>query len=122
MRATMPRFREPDYSRNLALLDGYRAIAAEAGCTPAQLALAWLLHRDPDLVTIPGTKSVAHAEENIAANAVTLSAAQMAALDALINERTVAGSRYGAAMQATVTTEDFPLSAVGAATGAISAS
>ncbi|KKC26519.1 aldo/keto reductase [Sphingomonas sp. SRS2] len=106
-RTAMPRFQEPHYSHNLALLDGYRAIAAEAGCTPAQLALAWLLHRDADLVTIPGTKSIAHAEENIGANGVTLSDAQMAALDALINERTVAGSRYNAAMQSTVTTEDF---------------
>lgn len=107
MRNHMPRFHEPDYSRNLALLDHCRAIAAEAGCTLPQLALAWLLHRDPTLVTIPGTKNIAHMEENLGANAVALSDTQMAALDASINERTVSGGRYGAAMQATVTTEEF---------------
>lgn len=107
-RATMPRFVEPNYSRNLALLEQLKAYARdEVGCTPAQLALAWLLHRDPALVVIPGTTSIAHLEENLGAANVRLTAEQMAELDAMINERTVAGSRYTPAMQATVTTEQF---------------
>jgi len=108
LRATMPRFVEPQYSRNLALLEQFKAYARdEIGCTAAQLSLAWLLHRDPDLVTIPGTADIAHLEENIGAGAVTLTAGQMRVLDAMINRDTVAGERYGPAMQATVTTEEF---------------
>lgn len=107
MRSTMPRFQPPNLDRNLALFGRFRAVAAEIGCTPAQLSLAWLLHRDPDLVTIPGTTSIAHLEENMAAADIRLDAARMAELDALVNERTVSGSRYNEAMQATVTTEQF---------------
>ena len=106
-RSMIPRFQEPNYSRNLTLLERFTELAAEAGCSPAQLAIAWLLHRDPDLVTIPGTARIAHLEENMAAGDVRLSADQMTALDALLNERTVAGERYSAAMQASVTTEQF---------------
>jgi len=106
-RSGMPRFQEPNYSRNLVWLAEFRGMAAGIGCTPAQLALAWLLQRDPDLVAIPGSKQIPHVEENFAASGVQLSPAQMAALDALINPGTVAGSRYGPTMQATVTTEEF---------------
>src|SRR6476661_4651746 len=60
IRRTMPRFDPEHYARNLALLPGYKALAQEAGCTPAQLALAWLLHKGQDLIPIPGTTSVAH--------------------------------------------------------------
>ena len=107
MRKVMPRFQEPNLSRNLALLDGLRAIGADLGATPAQLCLAWLLHIDPDLVTIPGTTSIAHMDENMAANDLALSAADMARLDALINKDTVSGPRYPPAMQASVMTEEF---------------
>ncbi len=107
MRRTMPRFQPPQLDHNLAWFEIYKAMAADIGCTPAQLALAWLLHRDPTLVTIPGTRDIDHMEENMGADRVVLSAAQMAALDALVNQQTVAGSRYNATMQATVTTEEF---------------
>lgn len=107
IRAAMPRFIEPHVTANLALLEGYHALAAEIGCTPAQLALAWLLHRDPDLVPIPGTANIAHLEENIAAAELRLTPEQAAAADALINRDTVSGSRYNAAAQAGVTTEEF---------------
>ncbi|RYD96656.1 MAG: aldo/keto reductase [Sphingomonadales bacterium] len=106
-RAVMPRFVEPNYSRNLEMLARFKAYAEGIGRTPAQLSLAWLLHRDPDLVVIPGTTSIAHLEENMGASDVRLTPAQMAELDAMINERTVAGPRYTPAMQATVTTEQF---------------
>ncbi len=107
MRAHMPRFRDADLAANRALLPAYLALAAEAGCTPAQLALAWLLHVDPACVPIPGTASIAHMEENFAARDVVLSEDLAARLGALINQRTVAGGRYPPAMQAQVETEDF---------------
>lgn len=106
-RASMPRFQEPQLSHNLALYRRFAEMADGIGCTPAQLSIAWLLHRDPDLVTIPGTARIDHLEENMAADRMVLDAGQMAALDALLNQDTVQGSRYGAEMQATVTTEEF---------------
>lgn len=107
MRAVMPRFQEPHYHQNLILLEEFRALAGTIGCTPAQLAIAWLLHRDADLVTIPGTKNIGYMEENFGAAGVSLTSGQMAELDAMINQRTVSGSRYNSWMQAIVTTEEF---------------
>ena len=78
-----PRFVAENFARNLALADQVRAIADEAGATPAQVALAWLLAKGPDIVPIPGTKRVARLEENVGADRVTLSAAQVATLDAM---------------------------------------
>ncbi len=107
IRRTMPRFREPNLGQNARLLDGLREIGAALALTPAQLCLAWLLTRDETLVTIPGTASLAHLEENWAARDVRLDAATMARLDALINHATVAGHRYSPAMNAAIDTEDF---------------
>ncbi|HEY0821463.1 MAG TPA: aldo/keto reductase [Rhizobacter sp.] len=107
IRKTMPRFSPDNYAANLKLLDGYGAIAARVGCTPAQLALAWLLHRAEHIIPIPGTRSVAHLEEDLGADAVRLDAAVMQQLDALINPRTVIGPRYDAMAQAGVDTEEF---------------
>jgi len=107
IRLAMPRFAPDNYARNLALLDGYRAIAGEIGCSPAQLALAWLLAKQPDMVAIPGTRSLAHLEDNLGAAAVTLPATVVTRLDALINEKTVAGPRYNAATQKEIDTEQF---------------
>ena len=67
IRRGMPRFQEPHFTANCRLLPKYRAIATEAGCTPAQLALAWLLGRGEHLHVIPGTKSVSHLEEDYGA-------------------------------------------------------
>ncbi len=92
---------------NLALLDGYLAVAREAGCTAAQLALAWLLARDEHIVPIPGTTRIDHLEENFRADAVVLAPALMQRLDALINQHTVQGARYNSANQAEVDTEEF---------------
>lgn len=108
IRRAMPRFTPGNYARNLELLGPYGAIAAEVGCTPAQLALAWLLAKGEDIVPIPGTASMAHLEENCAAAGVTLSADVVARLDTLINERTVAGARYNGVNSQEVDTEDFP--------------
>ena len=81
------------------------ALAREAGCTPAQLCLAWLLAKDETLVPIPGTTNPDHMRENAAAAAVALSADVMAKVEELVNPQTVTGPRYAPAMQASVDTE-----------------
>lgn len=106
-RSAMPRFQGEALAANLKLLEAFRTLAQEAGCTPAQLCLAWLMHKDPTIVSIPGTSKPEHMRENIAAASVRLSPAQMAGIDALVNERTVTGARYPDVMQASVDTEDY---------------
>ncbi len=107
IRRSMPRFDPDNHARNLQLLPGYKALAQEAGCTPAQLALAWLLHKRGDLIPIPGTTSVEHLREDLAAADVKLEAGLVARLEAHVNERSVAGNRYGAQARAEVDTEEF---------------
>jgi aryl-alcohol dehydrogenase-like predicted oxidoreductase len=107
IRRTMPRFAPEAYAANLRLLDGYQALAREAGCTPAQLALAWLLHQGEDIIPIPGTTSVEHLQDDLGAADVQLSAPLMARVEALINERTVVGNRYNAQGSSEVDTETF---------------
>ena len=107
IRRPMPRFAPEAYAANLKLLDGYRAVAHAVGCTPAQLALAWLLHKGEHIIPIPGTTSVAHLHDDLGAVNVRLDAATMAQLDGLINERTVVGSRYTAQSASEVDTETF---------------
>jgi len=106
-RKAMPRFLGDAFTANLKLLDQFKALAQDASCTPAQLCLAWLLHKDENIVPIPGTSSPAHMKENAGAASVSLSADIVERLDALVNERTVSGARYPDAMQATVDTEDY---------------
>jgi aryl-alcohol dehydrogenase-like predicted oxidoreductase len=107
IRRGMPRFYPEHYARNLQLLDGYAAIARDAGCSMAQLAIAWVLARGEHVIALPGTTKLAHLEENLAADAVTLRAATLQRLDALINRQTVSGARYNPATQAEVDTEEF---------------
>ena len=107
IRRGMPRFHPEPYAANLRLLPAYQAIAAEVGCTPAQLALAWLLTRGEHVITIPGTSSIEHLRDNVGAAAVTLAPEIVARLDALINRHTVAGDRYGAQSASEVDTETF---------------
>ncbi|HVL75332.1 MAG TPA: aldo/keto reductase, partial [Noviherbaspirillum sp.] len=107
IRRGMPRFEPANYAANLKLLPGYKALAQEAGCTPAQLALAWLLHKGEDIIPIPGTTSVEHLREDLAAVDVRLSPDLMARLEAHINERTVSGNRYNQQSRSEVDTEEF---------------
>jgi len=107
IRRGMPRFAPDNYAANLKLLPAYQQVAKEVACSPAQLALAWLLHRGAHIIPVPGTTSVAHLAEDLAAVDVHLSPAVMARLDALINQNTVAGSRYNAQVNSEVDTEDF---------------
>ncbi len=107
IRRTMPRFAPDNYTANLKLLPAYNALAQEAGCSPSQLALAWLLHKGEDLIPIPGTTSVEHLLDDLGAVDVRLSAELMARAEALINERTVKGDRYNAQANSEVDTEVF---------------
>jgi aryl-alcohol dehydrogenase-like predicted oxidoreductase len=90
-RKTNPRFTGENFQRNLRIVDEVRAVASEAGVTPAQTALAWLLAQGDDVAPIPGTKRVARVEENTAADHVELSAAQIARLN---NLTPAAGERH----------------------------
>ncbi|CAN5253299.1 aldo/keto reductase [soil metagenome] len=107
IRRSMSRFAPENYATNLKLLPVYQAIAQEAGCTPAQLALAWLLHKDEHIIPIPGTIRVEHLQDDLGAVNVKLSAEVMARLDILINEKTVKGSRYNEQGNREVDTEGF---------------
>ncbi len=94
LRRSMPRFAPEQHGANSKLLPAYLAIAREVGCTPSQLALAWLLHKAEHIIPLTGTTRVEHLTENLGAVNVTLSAEVMARLQALINEKTVQGDRY----------------------------
>ena len=107
IRRSMPRFTPANYAANLKLLPAYLSLAQEAGCTPAQLALAWLLQQGEDIIPIPGTTSVEHLHDNLSAVNVTLDADLVARLEALINESTVQGSRYNEQGNREVDTEVF---------------
>ncbi|MDR1967496.1 MAG: aldo/keto reductase [Burkholderiaceae bacterium] len=106
IRRPMPRFTPAHLPRNLALLGGLRAIAAELGCTLAQLALAWVLRQGPHILPIPGTRSVEHLHENLGAADVRLPGAVVARLSALVNTATVSGNRYAEQGQREVDTEE----------------
>ncbi len=107
IRRGMPRFAPDNYAANLTLQAAYNAVAQEVGCTAAQLALAWLLHKAPHIIPIPGTTSIAHLQEDLAAADVQLSPVVMARLEGLVNDGTVAGNRYNAQANSEVDTEVF---------------
>jgi len=107
IRRAMPRFSAEHMAANRQWLPSYLAIAAEVGCTPAQLALAWLLHKGPNILPIPGTANIDHLRENNAAASVQLSADVMARLEALVNPATVSGNRYNEQANREVDTEVF---------------
>jgi aryl-alcohol dehydrogenase-like predicted oxidoreductase len=89
-----PRFQEGNFERNLALLEPLARIASANGCSPAQVALAWVLSRDEDLVPIPGTKRRRFLEENVAAVDIVLSGLEIAELEAAFPVGIAAGPRY----------------------------
>jgi aryl-alcohol dehydrogenase-like predicted oxidoreductase len=106
LRRSMPRFEAANHAANLPLLHELGDLAADAGCTPGQLALAWVLSRGTHVCAIPGTTSLAHLEENVAAGRLAPSAALLARLDALFAPNALRGARYNAATQAEIDTED----------------
>lgn len=93
-RRSNPRFQGDNADRNRGLVDALSAIAQARDCTPAQLALAWLLDRGEDIVPIPGTRRIARLDENAAAARIALGADERAAIDAALAAHAVAGSRY----------------------------
>jgi aryl-alcohol dehydrogenase-like predicted oxidoreductase len=107
IRRAMPRFAPEVNAANQQLLVPYNALAQQAGCSPAQLALAWLLHKAPHIIPIPGTTSVAHLMDDLGAAALTLSPETIAAVESLINHNTVSGDRYNAQANSEVDTEVF---------------
>lgn len=102
-----PRVNEPHFSENMKLVAKARALADAAGCTLPQLAIAWVLAKGEEIVTIPGTKNIAHLEDNWGAMEVTLSADIVAELDEIFAPENISGPRYSDMGQATVTTEMF---------------
>lgn len=89
-----PRFAGDALDANLALVDKVKELAAEHGCTPGQLALAWVLAQGDDVAPIPGTKRVRYLEENLGASEVELSAADLQALEDAVPRDAVVGDRY----------------------------
>jgi aryl-alcohol dehydrogenase-like predicted oxidoreductase len=95
-RRTLPRFQGESLTRNLSLVETLKGLAAAKGATPAQLALAWLLHQAPDIVPIPGTTKLSRLKENIGAAEVILTTQDLADIAAAIPETAVEGDRYTA--------------------------
>ena len=94
-----PRYQAGNYARNSAIVDALRAIGTRSNATPAQIALAWLLHQGKDIVPIPGTKRRSYLESNVAAANIKLTDADMATLNSL---GSTAGARYTVRSLATI--------------------
>lgn len=92
-----PRFMGENFTRNLALVDAVKALAADKGCSPAQLALAWVLAQDPHIVPIPGTKHARYLDDNLGALTVRLGAAELETLQRTFPVDAAAGTRYAEA-------------------------
>lgn len=107
IRAGFPRFIEPNLTHNLGIVAAFDALAAEIGATPAQLSLAWVLSRGDHIVPIPGTRSIAHLEENLGALNVTITPEIAARIDAIFAPGALHGHRYNVPSQAQIDTEMF---------------
>jgi aryl-alcohol dehydrogenase-like predicted oxidoreductase len=99
-----PRFQDEAIAANARILEGVVSVAAEAGCTPAQVSLAWVLDRGPDVVPIPGSRRIPHLEDNLGALAIRLSPAQLARLDTLAPIGAAVGDRYPAPLMRAIDT------------------
>jgi aryl-alcohol dehydrogenase-like predicted oxidoreductase len=97
-----PRYQGENFDANVRAAESVRTLAASKGAAPGQIALAWLLHKGPDLVPIPGTKRRRYLEENVAAADVSLTRDEMATLDAALAPDKISGPRYNPAQQAHV--------------------
>ncbi|WP_448102891.1 aldo/keto reductase [Luteibacter jiangsuensis] len=97
-RRVNPRFTGENFAKNLAIVDKVKKFASDKGCTPGQLALAWVIAKGDDIVPIPGTKRVKYLEENAGAVDVKLTAAEVADIDAVFPPDAAAGDRYAANM------------------------
>jgi len=101
-RRVNPRFTGENFAKNLAIVDKVKKFASDKGCTPGQLALAWVIAKGDDIVPIPGTKRVKYLEENAGAVDVKLTAAEVAEIDAVFPPDAAAGDRYAANMMGSI--------------------
>jgi aryl-alcohol dehydrogenase-like predicted oxidoreductase len=97
-----PRYQGENFDANMRAAETVREVARSLGVKPGQVAIAWLLHKGPDIVPIPGTKRVKYLEENVAAASIALDATQMRTLDEALAPGKVAGPRYNPATMATI--------------------
>jgi aryl-alcohol dehydrogenase-like predicted oxidoreductase len=97
-RSRQPRFQGENFDRNMKIVEAVRAVAAEKGAKPGQIALAWLLAQGPDIVPIPGTKRRSYLEENVAATDLQLSQTDLERLEAAAPRGAASGGRYQEAM------------------------
>jgi aryl-alcohol dehydrogenase-like predicted oxidoreductase len=107
IRAGMPRFLGETYAANLKLLEPFGDLAREAGCSMAQLALAWVLAQSEHIIALPGTAKIAHMMDNAEAAALDLDPALLKRAGQIINRNTVRGPRYNASNQMDIDTEEF---------------
>jgi len=96
-RSTMPRFEKENWERNYRIVKEFERLAKQKGCSPAQLALAWLIHQGDNIIPIPGTKSEKYLVENFAATDINLDAKELAEVRKVIEENQPVGTRYQAA-------------------------
>ena len=89
-----PRFQGDNFARNLHLVEQVRVLAQDKGCSPAQLALAWVLARGEYLVPIPGTRRIKNLQENLGALDVILTDSELAAIEAVFPSDAISGTRY----------------------------
>ncbi len=89
-----PRFQGENFAKNLELVAKIQALAASKGCTPSQLALAWVLAQGPDVIPIPGTKRTKYLDENIAALDVSLTTSELEQINAVLPAGSTSGERY----------------------------
>lgn len=101
-RRSSPRFLGENFRRNLALVERVKALAEAKGCSPAQLALAWVLAHGEHIVAIPGARRIRNLDDNLGALALELSPAEVAEIDAVFPPEAVSGLRYAAEVMATV--------------------
>jgi aryl-alcohol dehydrogenase-like predicted oxidoreductase len=101
-RRLSPRFQGENFDKNLELVTRVQEIAAAKGCTPAQLALAWTLAKGPHIVPIPGTKRRKYLEDNLGADPLKLTAAELEKIDAVFPLGSAAGLRYPVNMMGSV--------------------
>jgi aryl-alcohol dehydrogenase-like predicted oxidoreductase len=97
-RRMSPRFEGENFQRNLDLVDRVRELAHTKNCTPAQLAIAWLLHQGKDIVPIPGTKRVSYLLENLGALEIELTVEELDLIDTIVPKGAAAGDRYPTAL------------------------
>jgi aryl-alcohol dehydrogenase-like predicted oxidoreductase len=93
-RVHMPRFQGENFYKNLELVEKIKSLATEKGCSPSQLAIAWVLAQGEDIITIPGTKRIKYLEENIESENVQLTGEDLKSIEAIMPAGIVSGTRY----------------------------